>query len=188
MRDSSPVRRDANKYRPDPTGLKWRSFYLTEDEITTCQDIQKVISETTDRVNECFKHFGPNKSVGIRFDNCWFNLNDYGTYTGPHVHPASSMIATYYVSAPEHCGNIVFMNPNESIYWNFPAGAYSERTRFTDGLMSVPVKDGKLVIAPAHFQHYVEPSGSDELRISFTMNFVMCNTTNLRPNDRKFLR
>ena len=185
MQSESPNKRDANQYRPNPTALKWRSFYLTQQEINSCKDIGKVIEETEVRIKTCFPVFGPNKNVDIRFDNCWFNLNEYGTYTGPHVHPASSLIATYYVAAPNGCGNIIFMNPNDSIYWNFPAGAFSQRTEYTNGLISIPAVDGKLVIAPAHFQHYVEPSQSEELRISFTMNFVMCNP-NPRPNDRNF--
>lgn len=180
-------KRDANRYRKNPTALKWRSYYLIKQELEKCEELIKVINQTESRVKQCFQDFSPNKTVSIRFENCWFNINSYGTYTGPHVHPSSCIIATYYVSAPDGCGNIIFMNPNQSIYWNFPSGAYSERTRYTDGLISVPVKSCGLVIAPAHFQHYVEPSESMEDRISFTMNFVMCNQ-NYHPNDRNFLR
>jgi uncharacterized protein (TIGR02466 family) len=185
LQKESPDRRDANQYRESPTGLKWRSVYLDEKEIVL-PALQKVIQITTEMAKQAFNTFNPHKSVSLHFYNCWFNLNDPGTYTGPHVHPSSSMLATYYIKAPPRCGNIVFMNPNQSVYWNFPSGAFSPRTSYTDGLKSIEAKQSRLIVAPAHLQHYVEPNDSGELRVSLTLNYIMKNKVTVGPNDRNF--
>ena len=178
--------RDANQYRPNPTGLKWRSWYLNSEDFLNCSELKKLVTLGYGHAQECFKTFGPNPDVTLEYSNSWINIIERGEYVGPHIHPTSCLLATYYVKAKPRCGNIIFMNPNPAIIWNFPSAAYNKRTPYTDQLVSVDAKESRMVFAPAHAQHYVEPSESDEDRISVILNFSFKKKNPYLTNDRNY--
>lgn len=182
----SPDRRDANGYRKNPTGLKWRSWYLVKQEYDECPELVKLVNEISKNANECFAKFNPNPSVQLVFSNSWINIIGPGEYVAPHIHPTSCLLATYYVKTPPRSGNIIFMNPNPAIVWNYPSGSYGTRNNYTDQMRSIEVTEKKFVIAPAHAQHYVEPNDSDENRISIIFNFVIRDKNPFLSNDRNY--
>jgi uncharacterized protein (TIGR02466 family) len=184
--NKNPDRRDNNGYRKDPTGLKWRSWYLIKTEYDACPELYKLVNSIETYANECFQKFNPNKTTSLRFSNSWINISGPGQYVAPHIHPTSCLLATYYIKTPARCGNIIFMNPNPAITWNYPSGSYRVRNNYTDQLRSIDVGVGKFVLAPAHAQHYVEPNDSDENRISIVLNFVIRDTNPLLSNDRNY--
>lgn len=188
LRQRNPEKRDANKYRKNPTGLKWRSWYLVKEEYDECQELYNLTNSISYNVNECFKTFNPNKTVNLVLSNSWINIISPGEYVAPHVHPASCLLVTYYVKTPNRCGNIVFINSNYTITWNYPTGLYAERSKYTDQMRSIEVSAGGYVIAPAHAQHYVEPNDSDEDRISIVLNYTIKDSNPYLTNDRNYAK
>jgi len=188
LRDASPEKREVSYYRKSPTGLKWRSYYLTNSEIDSCPDLKKVISYTLETAKRNLSQFNPVASVSVAIDAVWFNISGRGEYIAPHIHPGHVLFSTYYPKAPKNCGNLVLMNPNDSVYWTFPPGGYMPRSTFTDVNKTIEVTESLLFMGPGYIQHYVEPNESDEDRISVAINFRTVNSNNVGPNDRNFVK
>lgn len=183
-----PEKRDANGYRQNPTGLKWRSWYLEDLEFSECTELKKLFDIVNQKAELAFKQFNPNKTVKLVYNNSWINIHNPGNYIAPHVHPSSCILVTYYPKVPPNSGNIVFLNPNNVITWNFPSGVYSNRNSYTDFQKSIPVVPGKFIIAPAHAQHFVEPNDSDDDRICVVFNYTIKDSNPYLSNDRNFTK
>lgn len=188
LQGESPEKREVSYFRNSPTGLKWRSYYLTKQEIDSCADLKKVLNHAVGLANEAFKKFNPLPSVGIELDNAWFNISKRGQYIAPHIHPSHILFSTYYVKAPKNSGNLVLMNPNDSIYWTFPSGAYMPRNDYTNVNKTIEIEESLMFMGPSYIQHYVEPNDTDDDRISLAINFRMNNRNNVGPNHRNFNR
>ena len=87
-------------------------------------------------------------NLKLQYSMGWVNVKGPGEFIEAHAHNDASLTATYYVKAPEDCGDIVL---------------YSY-----DGFKKIKPKAGKLVIFPAYVMHEVERNRSDKLRISLS--------------------
>ena len=97
----------------------------------------------------------------------WANVNTKGTWNSIHQHGGSyELSAIYYVQVPENSGKLVFRDPrpgavgNGLLSKNFDSGDY----------MSPDLYEGLLLIFPSYLDHFVEPSLSDEERISVSFD------------------
>lgn len=112
----------------------------------TITDItNKLISQDIPEVREL--------NVKFKCDMGWPNVRHPGLGIELHAHPDASFATTYYVKAPENCGDFVAILDN------------GRTKRFK------PVA-GTGVIIPAYILHEVEINKSNDLRISISTDFT----------------
>lgn len=122
-------------------------------------------------LNNCFQslnHYSCNFELG----NMWININKKGNYNCSHVHPGSTISGVFWVKTPENCGELIFESPNdflESNLINLTDNSIKSQYNYFSEMIFVP-QEGKMLLFPSHLFHRVEPSQSDEDRISIAFN------------------
>ena len=133
--------------------------------------------------------------VNIYLSACWININKKGDFNVQHDHPGCHMSGVMYLKIPENKkdtkvsgvnsidgyadaigdpvgGEICFANNNSF-------GSWKELFYYTDefkeknsqfGAYYIEPKEGVMLFFPANLRHHVEPSKSDEDRISVSFN------------------
>jgi uncharacterized protein (TIGR02466 family) len=105
----------------------------------------------------------------------WASVNKRGNNNVCHNHPGSDLSGVLWVKAPENCGNLTFISPNNFTEFALMAVAREEFKRdqnYYEAYSFVP-KEGAMVLFPAHLNHCVESSQSDEDRISIAFNLEL---------------
>ena len=98
----------------------------------------------------------------------WANVNKKGNWNIIHQHGNYDLSGTYYVKVPKDSGRLLFRDPrpaamsNGFMCKNFDKGEFK----------TVNVLEGMLGIWPAYLDHFVEPSNTDEERISISFDIV----------------
>ena len=98
----------------------------------------------------------------------WVNVNKKGNWNIIHQHAQYDLSGTYYVKVPKDSGRLFFRDPRPAAIGNkflidrFDKGEFKK----------VNVMEGTLGIWPAYLDHFVEPSDSDEERISISFDII----------------
>ena len=99
----------------------------------------------------------------------WVNVNKKGDYNFIHQHSSKyDLSSIYYVKTPENCGRLIFRDPRPAamgvplLNFNYDKGE----------LQFVNPVEGRLFIFPTFLDHMVEPSESDEERISISADIT----------------
>lgn len=186
--DSS--KRYTSNYLPDvnTSGIKWRSYYLTTAQIKSNSELTKLVSNITDNVNRCFVELNPKRDCRLELNECWFNINSINESVTPHLHPGTTLVATYYINVPEGSGNIVFQNGDNSKVFNFPPKYFFTRNCYTEVLHQVESKESLLVIFPGNLLHYVQRNMSKQDRLCMTFNYGIRDKNTFSPNDKNFVK
>ena len=104
----------------------------------------------------------------IRIPQLWVNVNKKGDWNTIHQHGTYHLAGTYYVKVPKDSGRLVFRDPRP--------GAISNVfmiNRFDKGeFKNINLMEGLLMIWPSYLDHFVEPSQTDEERISISFDIV----------------
>ena len=118
-----------------------------------------------DEIVEFIKHLNLNvKDMFI--PQLWTNVNRKNDYNIIHQHGQYTLSGTYYVKVPKDSGPIVFRDPrpgaisNNFLVNNFDRGEFKK----------VNIMEGLLAIWPSYLDHFVEPSNTDEERISISFD------------------
>jgi len=95
------------------------------------------------------------KRLNYKFEckMAWPNVREPGQDIELHAHPDASFAATYYVKAPNHCGDFICY--------------------VGDGMTKrIKPKEGNIVIVPFYMLHKIESNQSKDLRISISTDFT----------------
>ena len=97
----------------------------------------------------------------------WANVNRKGDWNQMHLHSGKyDFCGNYYVKAPKDCGKIIFKDPRPAAIGSmFMVNRYSKGEYF-----HIDPEEGKLVLFPPYLEHMVEPSKTDEERISIAFD------------------
>jgi len=95
----------------------------------------------------------------LYIQSMWANINEYGDLNMPHTHEGV-FSGVYYCKTPENCGHLRFIDPAVR------AHSHPLRNRSFD-CKPEPLA---LIVFPSWLEHYVEPSQSEELRVSISFN------------------
>ena len=100
----------------------------------------------------------------------WVNINNKGDWNLIHQHGGYyDLCGTYYVKVPKNSGNIIFRDPRPAAIGNAMINK-----RFDKGeWKGIPIEEGLLMIWPTFLDHFVEPSKSDESRISISFDLIV---------------
>ena len=118
-----------------------------------------------EQITEFLKHLNLDiKEVSI--PQMWANVNKKGDWNIIHQHAQYDLSGTYYVKVPKDSGRLTFRDPRPGAIGNI-----FMVNRFDKGeFMNMNLIEGLLVIWPSYLDHYVEPSNSDEERISISFD------------------
>jgi uncharacterized protein (TIGR02466 family) len=108
--------------------------------------------------------------ISLRVTNFWININKKGDGNLPHNHPNSQLSGAFYLT--DNNSPIKFLRESTTaIWWLSCLGSKNDRIHsFT--LAEYFPKKGSLLIFPSWLNHYVEPSESDQDRISISFNTI----------------
>ena len=95
----------------------------------------------------------------------WLNYNEPGQGMPIHGHGSPKIAMTYYIKAPENCGDLLLIDPRNGCDWDSGNDGVNG-TKFN----RIRPAEGKLVFFPGFVLHMVEPNRSHLPRISLTSN------------------
>jgi uncharacterized protein (TIGR02466 family) len=98
----------------------------------------------------------------------WVNMHDRGGFNFLHVHEGCLLCGCFYLKVPKHSGNLVFRDPRPGVVHGAIKGGVPNG--YAD--IHLTPDTGLLVLFPSWMEHYVEPHGNDESRISISFNVV----------------
>lgn len=108
--------------------------------------------------------------IPLEVERAWINLFRPGAQEAQHSHDGSLLSATYYVEAPEGCGDLVFPDPvsarrSHRAFTNTTGGSV-----FTAPEVLVRPQAGRLIMFESWLQHSIQCNKSDKVRISLAFN------------------
>lgn len=140
----------------------WQSHDLRLNDHQEFNEVSDVINNKIAEFNNSI-----NPQFKSRLDNCWININDRNNFNTSHIHPFALFSGVLYIAADENAGDLVFYN-------TFHPWKYSPIENYGSQLFHSRVtykpRTGMLVIFPAWLEHSVDPSNSDNNRISIAFN------------------
>lgn len=95
----------------------------------------------------------------------WINYSETGQGMPIHGHGSPKIAMTYYIKAPEKCGDLLLIDPRNGCDWDSGNDGVNG-TKFN----RIRPVEGKLVFFPGFVLHMVEPNQSHLPRISLTSN------------------
>ena len=123
-------------------------------------------------LTNCLAEFPPIKKPVKLFVSAWININPPDAFNMKHDHPTSDLSGVLWIKAPVDCGNIVFSAPN-SFAISREIDSYIEdfkkNTCYFHSYYFPPI-EGRIIVFPAHLEHYVDFNKSNEDRISVSFN------------------
>jgi uncharacterized protein (TIGR02466 family) len=96
----------------------------------------------------------------------WVNLHDRGGFNFLHMHEASLLSGSFYLKVPPGSGAFVFRDPRPGVLH----GAVKGGVPNGHADVHLTPSAGLLILFPCWMEHYVEPHGSDEPRITLAFN------------------
>ena len=108
---------------------------------------------------------------GLKRINSWGNLQKKGNYIKEHRHNNTQFSGVFYLQTPENSGDIIFTTRNATwinSYWEPSLTGYDNLNSFEKRFR--PQQCG-IFLFPAHLDHYVTPSHSEEERYSISFNY-----------------
>ena len=106
----------------------------------------------------------------LEIERAWINVFRPGAQEALHSHDGSLFSCSYYVEAPEHCGDLAFPDPIG------PRRSYRAFTQtlgdnfLTHHEMTFKPQAGRMVMFESWLQHGVHCNKSDKVRISMAFN------------------
>jgi uncharacterized protein (TIGR02466 family) len=100
----------------------------------------------------------------------WANMNPKGAAHPIHSHPNNFLSGVYYLRTYEGANTVNFHDPRSQTGIIRPP--ITELTAENTDQVVVEVSDGTLLMFPSWLPHSVDPSGSDEARISVSFNVM----------------
>ena len=121
-----------------------------------------------EQITEVLKHINLDIK-GASIAQMWTNVNKKGDWNIIHQHGTYTLSGTYYVKVPENGGRLTFRDPRPAAISNgFMVN------KFDNGeFMNINLREGLLAIWPSYLDHFVEPSNSDEERISISFDLLL---------------
>ena len=96
----------------------------------------------------------------------WINMHDRGGFNFLHMHEGSLLSGGFYLHVPPGSGQFVFRDPRPGVIHGSVKGGVPNG----HGDIHLTPSAGLLVLFPWWMEHYVEPHGSDEPRITLAFN------------------
>lgn len=118
--------------------------------------------------------------LGLRTLHSWITKHGKDDFHPWHQDPNTLLSAIYYIRAPENSGELCFRKDLNycNLFPNVMEMKYHTKQPFNNREWRLTPKDGMLVIFPAHIEHQVSPSNSDEDRYALIVDYWPTGTLN----------
>jgi hypothetical protein len=133
-------------------------------------------AEVNSKVNEYWETCGF-KNIPLSEIMVWYNyLDQPGSHIRPHTHGVALVGWCYYIATPPGSGALAFFNPAGSTSWDLLYHPEQPgRSPHYEYLWRHEPEEGDLIIFPSWLSHYVEPTNSDQPRISVAGEYHLAN-------------
>ena len=151
---------------PNGETTKLEADLLSEPELENLRN--KIDEEVYNFAKSLQIDFGKH---GLKRINSWGNLQKKGNYIKEHRHNNTQFSGVFYLQTPENSGDIIFTTRNATwinSYWEPSLTGYDDLNSFEKRFR--PQQCG-IFLFPAHLDHYVTPSHSEEERYSISFNY-----------------
>ena len=158
----------------------WQSNDLTWEEIEEFPAMTSLLESIGTEANQYKNDIGWRIDAHCFVENWWININSRNSMNSLHIHPLCCFSGAYYVHAdPEVHGPIVFRTPLHARMGMIdsrlePNSELQDHNPTTAESWQYPPETGNLLIFPSWLEHYVNPSKTDDERISISFN-IMAN-------------
>jgi len=102
--------------------------------------------------------------------DCWLNVMPAGVVHSLHLHPASFISGTYYVTVPRGAGALKVEDPRLSRLMATPPRRSNLPPRMR-AFVQVPARSGDLVLFESWLRHEVPPARYSGERVSISFNY-----------------
>jgi uncharacterized protein (TIGR02466 family) len=140
----------------------WQSDHINIDFPDLYKSVDRMLKLVGDQIG----------GMELNFCQGWFNVNSGDDYNKLHVHPMSTLSGVLYLKVDDDSGHIVFQNPVSAME-HYPFNPIENKIIYS-GISCKP-EVGKIIIFPSWLAHMVQPSNSNEQRISFSFNYIQKN-------------
>lgn len=106
----------------------------------------------------------------LEIERSWINIFRPGMQEMQHAHEGSILSGSYYVEAPENCGDLIFQDPIGERRCHRAFTNTGVKTPQTATEMSYPPKPGRFLMFESWMQHAVLGNKSGKIRISIAVN------------------
>ncbi len=107
----------------------------------------------------------------LAMTDCWLNVMPAGVVHSLHLHPASFVSGTYYVSVPKGAGALKFEDPRLASQMAAPPRRIDAPARFRS-FVSMPARAGDLILFESWLRHEVPPARFAGERVSVSFNYA----------------
>lgn len=144
------------------------SFGGYQSEIIDVRKTPIFLGEVNNVIEQVTEDLSIIQGCQLIMESCWININYPGNLNLKHTHANSMLSGVYYISAPENCGRLVFIDPRpQANVLLFPV---VRETEYTTKVLNRSPLAGEFIVFPSWLEHYVEENKSERERISVAFN------------------
>lgn len=114
-------------------------------------------------------------SYPIEITGLWANIGRPGAIHKPHRHPNNFFSGTYYARLPEGADGIQFIDPRAQTGLLMPQP--EKLNKHNSGKITLPVREGDLMLWLSWFEHAVPPNESEQDRYTASFNLMFSDFT-----------
>jgi uncharacterized protein (TIGR02466 family) len=141
-------------------------------------DTEDALSNIKNNIQTAVDHYwhdviNVKQHLGLRTLHSWITRHNIGDFHPWHQDPNTLLSAIYYIRAPENSGKLCFRKDLNycNLFPNVMEMKYHTKTAFNNREWSLTPKDGLLVVFPAHIEHQVSESMSEEERFALIIDY-----------------
>jgi uncharacterized protein (TIGR02466 family) len=143
----------------------WQSNVL---DLKADTEINKLLKEIERQAQVCFEELDIKPLYTKKIDTAWININKKSDSNAPHLHPNSILSGCVYIQSDDKAGNIkIHRNAMEAYYYSTYIN--SDNQYSYEHVYYKPIEHTAIVF-PSYLMHSVEPSNSEQDRISIAYN------------------
>lgn len=164
--DSERGRRDVSLAPAESVSTSYYSPHLSILEDAQLTELQETVLQT----GASFVQGLGMPTRRLEIERAWINLFQPGAQEAQHSHAGSILSASYYVEAPENCGNLVFPDPitERRVHRAFSGTGGSGYLLHPD--VAFAPKPGRMIMFESWVEHGVECNKSARPRVSLAFN------------------
>ncbi len=106
----------------------------------------------------------------LEIERSWINIFRPGMQEMQHAHEGSLLSGSYYVEAPDNCGDLVFQDPIGARRCHRAFTETGVKTPQTATEISYPPRPGRFIMFESWMPHAVMGNKSGKIRISIAVN------------------
>ena len=111
----------------------------------------------------------------IEITGLWTNIGRPGASHKPHRHPNNFFSGSYYARLPSGADGIQFMDPRSQMGLVMPQP--EKLNKHNSGKITLPVREGDLMLWMSWFEHAVPPNPTGEDRYTASFNLMFSDFT-----------